>query len=56
MFHFLKGKSIWSIGVPADSSWNWIRILKTRPVVWNHSGHVIGNGEGAFLWWLKNHL
>ncbi|GKU92455.1 hypothetical protein SLEP1_g6177 [Rubroshorea leprosula] len=49
--YLLKEKSFWSVGIPADTTWSWRKILKLRTYARPLVKHMVGKGDTIFLWY-----
>ena len=49
--YLLKGRSLWEVNIPSDSSWVWRKLLGLRPNIRPLLKHSIGDGENTCLWY-----
>ena len=53
----LRGRSLWDIPIPTNSSWTWRKILQLRSIYRPFIKYMVGNGRNIFLWfdnWLPS--
>lgn len=48
--NLLKGKSFWSVHIPANCSWSWRKILEAREMIRGFMVSSVGNGLNTSLW------
>ena len=48
--NLLKGRSLWEISIPSNSSWTWWKVLKLRPTFRPLFKVLVGDGRSTSLW------
>ena len=48
--YFLRNSALWTVKIPAKSSWGLRKILNARDVAKNHVGFQIGRNSSILLW------
>ena len=48
--NLLRGRSLWEVHIPNDSSWTWRKILRLRPLFRPLIKHHVGDGCDTSLW------
>ena len=55
--NLLRGRSIWDIPIPHNSSWTWRKVLQLRPLYRPLIKYIVGHGRNISLWfdnWLPS--
>ncbi|KAF8412252.1 hypothetical protein HHK36_000212 [Tetracentron sinense] len=48
--NLIKKRNFWTLKIPADSSWAWRQILRSRILAKEMISHLIGNGCNTSIW------
>ncbi|GKV32308.1 hypothetical protein SLEP1_g40922 [Rubroshorea leprosula] len=48
--YLIKGRSFWTLSIPADASWGWRKILKLQYMVKGLIQHIPGDGTNIYIW------